>query len=132
VLPKEEKPGKAYALSVLKQVGEKRDSYKSYVTGAGYMNIFLDNGSVYVDLDDGYAQLDKKIHRVILKEFNLLHYNNIKKWFTWFSDVYAAALIVLAITGLFILRGRNSIRRRGAWLTAIGVIVPAIIILIYG
>jgi len=121
---------KIYIMNVLEQVGEE-DDYKSHVTGKGYVQIFLQNGSVYVDLSDGYAQLEKKNPRYLIKEFNLLHYNNIKKWFTWFSDLYAAALIMLAITGLFVLRGKNGILRRGAWLTAAGIIIPAIIILIY-
>jgi uncharacterized protein len=129
-LPSTDKPGKAYALSVLQQIDE-QNAYKSHVNGTGYMQIFIDNGTVYVNLTDGSAQLDKKIQRVILKEFNLLHYNNIKQWFTWFSDIYAIALIILAITGLFILRGKNGILGRGAWLTAAGILIPAIIMLIY-
>jgi len=121
---------KTYALSVLRQVGIEED-FKSFVKGDGYIQVFTDNGSVYVNLSNGYAQWEKKTPRYLLKEFNLLHYNNIKRWFTWFSDLYAAALIMLAITGLFILRGKNGILGRGAWLTAAGIIVPAIIILIY-
>lgn len=121
---------KTYALSVLNQVNE-ADEYKSLVTGKGYVQIFFTNGSVYMDLATGKAQLEKKTPRYLLKEFNLLHYNNIKNWFTWFSDLYAVALILLAFTGLFILRGRNGILGRGAWLTAAGILIPAIIILIY-
>ena len=128
--PPGEKPDKAYVLAILEKIGE-QDAYKSYVKGTGYLQIFIHNGTVYVDLNEGTAQLDKKIQRTILKEFNLLHYNNIKKWFTWFSDVYAVALIILSITGLFVLRGRNGILGRGAWLTAIGIIIPAIIMIIY-
>ncbi|MFH1296932.1 MAG: PepSY-associated TM helix domain-containing protein [Bacteroidota bacterium] len=129
-LPVEKHITKSYALEVLEQVGE-QDEYKSHVTGKGYVQIFFNNGSVYIDLTNGYAQLEKKTPRYLLKEFNMLHYNNIKKWFTWFSDVYAAALIILAITGLFVLRGKNGILRRGAWFAAAGIIIPAIIILLY-
>jgi len=129
-LPSDGIINKAYALNILNQVGEE-DHFKSYVTGNGYLQIFFEKGSVYVDLSNGNAQLEKKSPRYLLKEFNLLHYNNIKSWFTWFSDVYAVALILLAITGLFILRGKNGILGRGAWLTAAGIIIPAIILLIY-
>lgn len=121
---------KTYAISVLEQAGEE-DHYKSFITGAGYVQVFFENGTVFVDLASGEASLEKKTPRYLLKEFNLLHYNNIRQWFTWFSDVYAAALILLAITGLFILRGRNGILGRGAWLTAAGIIIPAVIIIIY-
>jgi hypothetical protein len=111
-------------------VGERRH-YKSHITGEGYVQIFLDNGSCYVDLNTGAAQLEKKTTRYVIKEFNLLHYNNLKRFYTWFSDLYATGLIILAITGLFVLRGKNGIIGRGAWLTAIGILIPALFLLIY-
>jgi uncharacterized protein len=121
---------KTWMMSVLKDIGEE-NHYKSYITGAGYMNIYLTNGSFYIDLKTGEAELQQKTPRYVIKEFNLLHYNNIKKFFTWFSDLYAVALILLAITGLFVLRGKNGILRRGAWLTAIGILLPALFLLFY-
>ncbi len=121
---------KTYVLSVLKTRGEE-STYKTFVAGSSYVQIFMTHGTIYVDLNDGAASMEKKAPRYVIREFNALHYNNIKKFFTWFSDLYAAGLIILAITGLFILRGRNGIIGRGAWLTAIGIIVPAIIIFYY-
>jgi hypothetical protein len=38
--------------------------------------------------------------------------------------VYAVSLILLAVTGLFVLKGRHGITRRGGWLTAAGVVLP--------
>ncbi|HNX85389.1 MAG TPA: PepSY-associated TM helix domain-containing protein [Bacteroidales bacterium] len=119
-----------YVFKVLEKVGERRH-YKSHITGEGYVQIFLDNGSCYVDLNTGAAQLEKKTTRYVIREFNLLHYNNLKRFYTWFSDLYAAGLIILAITGLFVLRGKNGIIGRGAWLTAIGILIPALFLLIY-
>ena len=121
---------KNYALKVLKTVGEE-DGYKSFVSGTGYVDIFIKYGSVYVDLNTGDAELQKKTPRYILKDFNLLHYNNIKKLYTWYSDIYAVGLILLAITGLFVLKGKNGIIGRGAWLTLLGILIPALFILIY-
>jgi hypothetical protein len=129
-LPANGKADQTYVLSILDQEGEKKH-FKSFITGDGYVQIFLTNGSIYVDLNNGAAQIEKKTPRYIIKEFNLLHYNNIKRFFTWFSDIYAAGLIVLAITGLFILRGKNGIIGRGAWLTAVGIILPALFLLFY-
>ena len=84
-----------------------------------------------MDLATGEAQVERKTTRYVIKEMNLLHYNNLKKVYTWFSDLYAAGLIILAITGLFVLRGKNGILGRGAWLTAIGILLPAIFLLFY-
>lgn len=121
---------KAYVLKTLAIVHEEKN-YKSFVPGNGYVQIFFTHGSLYVDLQTGKAELEEKTPRYVLKEFNLLHYNNIKKWFTWFSDAYAVAMILLAITGLFVLRGKNGIKWRGAVLALIGVIIPALIIFFY-
>jgi len=121
---------KDYVMSILDNLGEE-DHYKSFITGVGYVNIYLTNGSLYIDLKTGEAELQKKTPRYVIKEFNLMHYNNIKKLFTWFSDLYAVALIILAITGLFVLRGKNGILKRGAWLTAIGILLPALFLLFY-
>jgi hypothetical protein len=129
-LPKNGAVDKTYVFSIVDKEGEK-NHYKSFITGDGYVQIFLTNGSIYIDLTNGEAQIEKKTTRYIIKEFNLLHYNNIKRFFTWFSDIYAAGLILLAITGLFILRGKNGIIGRGAWLTAIGIIIPALFLIFY-
>jgi hypothetical protein len=40
------------------------------------------------------------------------------------ADVYAVGLIVLAITGMFVLKGKTGITGRGAWLTGAGVLLP--------
>ena len=129
-LPKDGRIDQTYVWSVLDQVKEK-EHYKSYITGEGYVQIFLTKGFIYVDLKTGEAQMEKKTTRYVIKEMNLLHYNSLKKWYTWFSDLYAVGLIVLAITGLFVLRGKNGIVGRGAWLTAIGIIIPALFLMFY-
>ena len=95
------------------------------------MQIFLTKGFVYIDMTNGEAQMEKKTTRYVIKEMNLLHYNNLKHLYTWFSDLYASCLILLAITGLFVLRGKNGILGRGAWLTAIGILLPALFLIFY-
>ena len=129
-LPKDGTADQAYVYSVLAERNVK-DHYRSFITGNNYIQIFLDKGWIYIDLLSGDAQMETKTPLYVIKEFNLLHYNNIKKMYTWFSDVYAVGLIFLAITGLFVLRGRNGIIGRGAWLTAIGLILPALFLLFY-
>ena len=129
-LPRDGRVDQAYVFSVLDQIREK-DHYKSYITGEGYMQIFLTKGFVYVDTKTGEAQMEKKTTRYGIKQMNLLHYNSLKRLYTWFSDLYAIGLITLAITGLFVLRGKNGILGRGAWLTAIGIILPALFLLFY-
>jgi hypothetical protein len=42
-----------------------------------------------------------------------MHLNHPKKLWTWMADIYAAVLIILAVTGLFVLKGKKGITGRG-------------------
>lgn len=93
--------------------------------------IFLENTAVTVDLAAGTATYEEVRPRPGLRQANFLHLNEAKKLWTWMADLYAVALLLLAVTGLFVLRGRNGITGRGAWLTAAGVAIPAVFLLLY-
>lgn len=93
--------------------------------------IFLEGSTVTVDLPAGTAFFEETGERPGLRQANFLHLNEAKKLWTWMADLYAVGLLVLAVTGLFVLRGRNGITGRGAWLTAVGVAIPAVFLLLY-
>ena len=83
-----------------------------------------------VDLETGNGTIEKIKRRPIFHAVNYLHYNP-GKWWTLFSDVFAGALILIAITGLFILKGKNGITRRGAILTIVGIVIPIIYLILF-
>jgi len=100
------------------------DRYKShYWPVPGELKIFLHSGSVVIDTATGAGILENVRRRPVFFEVNFLHYNPKGLW-TWFSDLYSVALMVVSVTGLFVLRGRKGITGRGAWLTAVGVVIP--------
>nr|MDA3781052.1 PepSY-associated TM helix domain-containing protein [Bacteroidales bacterium] len=74
--------------------------------------------------------LETSKRRPIFHQFNYLHYNP-KKWWTIVSDAFAGALIILALSGLFILKGKKGIKGRGALLTSIGILIPLAFLLMY-
>ncbi len=121
---------KADILEMLKQHDEYKNYKNHYFPSENGLKIFLKNGVVYVNLSSGKGLIEKNRRRSVFREMNYLHYNPIKYW-TWFSDLYAAALIALAITGLFLVRGKKGITGRGAWLTVLGILIPLIYLLIY-
>jgi uncharacterized protein len=90
------------------------------------LQLFYDGVTYSVDLPTGTVIVEETRHRPVLFEVNQLHLNAPKRLWTWIADLYALALIVVAITGLFVLRGRLGITGRGAWLTAMGVVLPAV------
>lgn len=61
---------------------------------------------------------------------NYLHYNPVK-WWTIFSDIFAGALVLLAFSGILIIKGKKGMKGRGAWLTTLGIIIPIIYLIIY-
>ena len=121
---------KEVILQFLDQVGEKR-SYKShYSPQPGQLKIFIKNGNAVVNLQSGNAVVEKLQRRPVFYHVNFLHYNPRKLW-TWFSDLFCVSLILIAITGLFIIKGKNGITRRGAWLTGLGLVSPLIFLFLY-
>ncbi|MBM4166652.1 MAG: hypothetical protein FJ218_07035 [Ignavibacteria bacterium] len=86
--------------------------------------LFFDGKTYTVDLPTGMVLVEKIQQRRVLYEMNQLHLNTPKDWWTYIADVYALSLIVVTITGVFVLKGKNGITGRGAWLTAIGIVIP--------
>jgi uncharacterized protein len=121
---------KADALRVLESFNLEKD-YRKFYFRDGKLRIIIKGGSVEVDPGSGNGYIEQLRRRPIFYEVNFLHYNRPRALWTWFSDIFAGAMVVLAITGLFILKGKNGITRRGAWLTAAGLIVPLVFLYFY-
>lgn len=121
----------ADAKAMLEPVRLADDYRKIYLPDRNTLKIFIKGGSVTVNLSKGEAHLEQLRRIPLIYHFNVLHYNNFKKVWTWFSDAYAAGLVILAISGLFILKGKNGITRRGAWLTIAGTVIPIVLFLLY-
>lgn len=99
--------------------------YKShYYPAAGLLKVFLQNGSVTIDVNSGEGKVELLKKRPVFREVNFLHYNKPKKLWTWFSDAYAVSLIFLAISGMFMIKGRKGFSGRGIWFVAAGTIIP--------
>jgi len=108
-----------------------RDEYKKhYYPSSQELKIFLSGGSsVVVDLESGYGYAEFLRKRPMFYEVNYLHYNP-NNWWTWFSDIFAGALIILSLTGLVMIKGKKGITGRGAWLTALGIIIPLLFLFV--
>lgn len=116
---------------ILEITGEKKNYKQYYFPNEEHLMIYLKGGHIYLTLTTGEIQLTKIRNRRVFKEMNYLHYNKPKRLWTWFSDLYALGLILMAISGLFIVRGKNSITGRGGIMTAIGILIPLAFLVIY-
>lgn len=115
---------------LLGQIGEDKNFKNFYFPDDTRLKAFVRGGTVMIDLESGQALLETIRRRPVFHQVNFLHYNPGRYW-TWFSDIYAGALIALAITGLFMIKGKKGITGRGAWLTLLGIIIPVIFLFLY-
>ena len=90
------------------------------------LRIFLKDNTVDVNIKTGDVIQEIVKTRPLIYEMNFLHLNHPKKAWTYMADLYAISLALLAITGLFVLKGKQGITGRGAWLTSVGIILPLV------
>ena len=119
------------ALTVLGALGETSPLKNIFRVDDSTLKIFVVNNNITIDIDSGLVSQEKSNKRPVLYEANFLHLNHAKKWWTWFADLYAIALGILAITGLFVLRGKKGISGRGAWLAGAGLLIQVFFLWLY-
>ena len=90
------------------------------------LQLFYDKATYAVDLPTGKVLVEATRPRPVLFALNQLHLNAPKRLWTAIADLYALALIGLALSGLFILKGPKGISGRGKWLVAAGTALPVL------
>jgi hypothetical protein len=121
----------AVAAALLEAAGVGGELRGSFRPNPDTLRVFVEGGTVSVPLAGGESQVELVRERPVLREANFLHLNHPKKLWTWVADIYALALGVLTVTGLFVLKGKKGITGRGAWLSAVGLVVPFVFLWLY-
>lgn len=121
----------SFAREVMDELGIRGAIRGTFRPDPESVDIFLEEGTISVDLVAGEATYEVVQPRFLLRAFNYLHLNEAKRLWTWMADLYAVALALLAVTGIFVLKGKKGITGRGAWLTGVGVLVPVAFLLLY-
>lgn len=99
-----------------------------YNPDSNTLKVFLKgNSTLTVDLTTHIGVLEQVKKRPVLGSLSKLHYNPGKAW-TWFSDIFAGALIVIVLTGLFMLKGKHGLWGIGGIELAIGILIPLLFI----
>ena len=86
---------------------------------------YKDNAVLDADLTTGEGKLDFKRTTPFVGETIQLHKDTNKSWI-WYSDIFGIGMLIIAITGMFIVKGKNSFRKRGWKFALIGIIFPLI------
>jgi len=87
--------------------------------------VFLESGIGFYDASTGSLSYERHKKRILVHWINRLHYNKVKGW-SPVADFYAGSLILLALTGLFMVKGKRGIAGSGKWYLLIGLLIPII------
>jgi len=93
-----------------------------------YRLLFSGGTGVY-DSISGTADYEKYSKREFVYWINRMHYNKIKGW-SIMGDFFAVSLIFFAISGLFIVKGKNGVVGSGKYYLIAGLLIPVIYILV--
>jgi hypothetical protein len=89
------------------------------------LRVFVDEGQeAKVDIRTGRGLLKTIAPRTGLFEVNALHLNNLKGVWTYVADLFAVALMILAITGMTMMKGDRGLWGRGKFFVAAGLAIP--------
>jgi hypothetical protein len=117
-----DKPGMEYIDTILDTLGEKGAFKNAAMVSPGTLRVFTEGSTIDVELSSGIATIEKVKKRPLLFEVNYLHLNKGKGAWTWFADLYGIALLLLALTGLLMIRGKK--KKRAVLLTCAGFLLP--------
>lgn len=116
---------------ILNELGETGELKNSFRPDPETLEIFVEGNTITVNLKEGIAVQEKVKSRPIIRETNFLHLNTPKKVWTYVADVFAVALIFLAVSGLFLIKGKNGLKWRGAVLMLLGILIPLLFLYLY-
>jgi len=95
-----------------------------------HLQVFLNGGTGIYNTVDGSFSYERYIKRPLIYWINRLHYNKVKGW-VWVADCFAGSLIFLAISGLFIVKGKRGLAGSGKWYLIAGILIPILFGLLF-
>lgn len=123
---------RAVAAAVLQRLGIREAPRETYRVGDGLLDLTFDKRTLHVETKTGRVVDEGQRARFFLRAANWLHLNRGKKAWTYAADAYAAALLFLAFSGLFMIPGRKGLFGRGAVLVGLGVAMPVAYVVLSG
>lgn len=119
-------PADVQAAAVIERLRLDRGAVRGhFLETASHLRVFLTEGQeVSLDVTTGRGTMKTIERRAVLFQLNSLHLNNLKGAWTYVADLFAVALIFLAITGMTMMKGDRGFWGRGKYFVGAGLAVP--------
>ncbi|MEQ9413512.1 MAG: PepSY-associated TM helix domain-containing protein [Cyclobacteriaceae bacterium] len=101
------------------------DELRRYQATESELTISYVNNDVKIDLTSGLGTIITYRTIPLLGQMTQLHQDT-SNWWIYYSDIFGVGMLIIAFTGMFIEKGKNSFRSRGFKLALIGIIFPLI------
>lgn len=113
---------------IMQKTGVSEKYTKHYFPKENHLKVFLSGGSsLEADLASGKVVYESLKRRPLISTMTTLHYNP-GKWWTWFADSFAIALIVITLTGIIMLKGKYGLWGRGGIELIAGILLPILLL----
>lgn len=117
---------------VRRQLGIAAEADEVYWVDDHEVEILFDERTLTIDTKSGSVRDEGREARFFFRLANWLHLNRGKKAWTYIADGYAALLLMLALSGMFMIKGPKGLKGRGILLVAAGFAVPVAYVVLSG
>ncbi len=90
------------------------------------IQIFVEKAQYDVNLATGAVVKTGQKKRPLLYDLNVMHRNVGKAPWTGIADAFAGIMILLALSGIFLVKGRKGLSGRGGIMMALGFLLPVV------
>lgn len=122
----------AIAAEVGRRLGITERPRDVYRESPELLDVIFEKRTLHVSQASGHVVDEGQKPRFLLRVANWLHLNRGKKAWTWIADAYAAALLGLAASGMFMIAGKKGLLGRGGLLVLAGIAVPVAYVTLSG
>jgi len=102
-----------------------QNKFRGFRIRGDKLQIDFENNRFMVDIKTGEGDREFYVQTPLLGQMTVLHVDTNTAWI-WYSDIFGIAMILIACTGMFIQKGKNSFWKRGWKLASVGILFPLI------
>jgi uncharacterized protein len=101
------------------------DDVRRFSVDGDILKISYVTHDVQLNIKTGAGTIETYRTVPFLGQMTQLHLDT-SKWWIYYSDIFGIGMLTIAITGIFIERGKNSFQSRGWKLAIVGIVFPLI------